>query len=84
LCHVLDVCENLFSGIFTTWRASTVVGEVAMAVKVHVAYGPQPSQLSPKITCYGCYYTNSYFFVVFFLSTSFVTLCNIVWDAAWY
>ena len=70
--------------MFTTWRALTIVGEVAMAVEVHVAYGPQLSQLSPKITCYGCYHACLYFFVVFFLSTPFVTLCNIVRDAAWY
>lgn len=70
--------------MFTTWRALTIVGEVAMAAKVHVAYGPQLSQLSPKITCYGCYNTYSYFFVVFLLSTSFVTLCNIVRDTAWH
>lgn len=47
--HIGRVRKSVL-GMFTTWRALTIVGEVAMAVEVHVDYGPQLSHsFLPKL-----------------------------------
>jgi hypothetical protein len=44
--HIGRVRKSVL-GMFTTWRALTIVGEVAMAVEVHIDYGPQLSHRFP-------------------------------------